>query len=342
MKQLRMDLGSSSYDIIIEEGVLEKAEKYIKEVYKNKKIYIITDANVFPLYCEKLVESLPSYSVKAFVINPGEESKSIMTYLDLMRQLIAANIRRDELLIALGGGVVGDLTGFIAATLYRGIPYVQIPTSLLSQMDSSIGGKTGIDYAGRKNIIGAFKQPERVLIDPLTIDTLPKEEIRSGMGELIKHGCIGNVKLLEELEKSDAITEDIIALSLSVKKELVELDPFDRKERMYLNFGHTFGHIIEMKEHLRHGEAVAKGMLMALQLGIDLGVTEEYTYKALESILKRYGFDVSVPNYRPLLRDTIYDKKNLAGKLRFIFIKDFGEVFMQEFNEEDLESEHQN
>lgn len=342
MKKLRMNLKDNSYDILIEEGILNNLNELVKEVYSNKKVYIITDSNVGPLYLEKIKSLLIDFEVESITVKAGEASKSFDIYMEVMKKLIDLNIRRNELLIALGGGVVGDLTGFIASTIYRGIPYLSIPTSLLSQMDSSIGGKTGIDFYERKNIVGAFKQPIRVIIDPATLNNLPQEEFKSGMGELIKHACIGNVALLEKLKKHPKIDEEIIEQSLIVKKTVVEVDPFDQKERMYLNFGHTFGHIIEMEKGLRHGEAVALGMLMAIKFGIDLGLTKENCYKDLKDILDGYGMLSYDIDYKKYLHDTIYDKKNLAGKLNFILIEDFGKVFTKTFREDDIINECKN
>ena len=336
MKTLRMNLEKSSYDIKIKEGLLSDINEEIKEVYSHKKVYIITDSNVGPLYLDKVTSALIDFDVKSIVIPSGEESKSIEVYLKVVEELISLGLKRNELLIALGGGVIGDLTGFVAATIYRGIPYLSIPTSLLSQMDSSIGGKTGIDFNGLKNIIGSFKQPLKVLIDPNTLKTLPREEFENGMGELIKHGCIGNKELLDRLEDNAHIDEEVIYQSLLVKKTFVEMDPFDQKERMYLNFGHTFGHAIELKYGYKHGQAVAIGMLMAIEMGIDLGITDKECLPKLKSILEKYGLPTAKYDYKEYSNAIMYDKKNLAGVLRIIFIKNFGEVFMKEFKESDL------
>ena len=186
MKKIRMDLGEYSYDIVIEDDVLSHLSFYISQVYTNKKIYVITDENVEKLYLNKVITSLKNeYEVDYVVIKPGEDSKTLTTFCDVVNQLLEKNIRRNELLIALGGGVIGDLTGFIASTIYRGVPYIGIPTSLLSQMDSSIGGKTGIDFQNRKNIIGCFNQPKMVIIDPLTLNSLPKCEFNNGMYHIL-------------------------------------------------------------------------------------------------------------------------------------------------------------
>ncbi len=264
-----------------------------------------------------------------YIILPhGEQAKSIEVYASTVTKLLDKNIRRNELLLALGGGVIGDLTGFIAATLYRGIPYVGVPTTLLSQMDSSIGGKTGIDFYNRKNILGSFKQPELVLIDPKTLATLSKEEFSNGMGELIKHAVIGNPELFLMLKDKPEIGEAIIYESLTVKKRVVELDEFDQKERMLLNFGHTFGHSIELEQGLKHGQAVALGMLMAIQMGIDLGLTDPTTYARVRHLLNLYDLPITKLNYRDYIDNIVFDKKNLAGILQFVFINDIGEAFL--------------
>ncbi len=337
MRKLNIELKDHSYDIFIEEGLLFHLNKYIKNVYKEKKIFIITDDKVASFYLNTVVNSLSSdYEVDYVIIPNGEESKNINVYADVCEKLISKGIRRNYLLLALGGGVIGDLTGFIASTLFRGLPYIGVPTSLLAQMDSSIGGKTGIDFNGRKNIIGAFKQPLMVLIDPNTLNTLEKCEFNNGMGELIKHGAIGNERLLKMLLDKPDINEDIIYESLTVKKKLVELDEFDLKERMFLNFGHTFGHAVELKYGYKHGEAVAVGMVMALKMGIDLGITNSECLNLIESIIKLYDLPLEVLNYKDYLKDSVYDKKNIAGKVRFILIEDIGKPIMYEIREDEL------
>ncbi len=337
MKELKINLKDKSYKIIISKGVLDEVNKYIKEVYNNKKVFIITDDNVSKLYLNKVINSLKNdFEVDYVVINHGEESKSINTYASVCEKLIDKGIKRNNLLIALGGGVIGDLTGFVAATLYRGIPYASIPTSLLSQMDSSIGGKTGIDFYSKKNILGAFKQPSIVLIDPNTLDTLDDREFNNGMGELIKHGAIGNYNLLMMLKNKPLIDENIIYESLTVKKKVVEIDEFDQKERMTLNFGHTFGHAIELKYGYKHGEAVAIGMLMALKMGIDLGVTDKSCYDVILNILKLYNLPTKEYDYKDYIKDILFDKKNIAGVINFIFLTTLGNSVIYKIEEEKL------
>ena len=337
MRKLNISLKDNSYDIYIEEGIINNASNYIKQVYNNKKVYIITDSNVEKLYLNQLIKALSNdFDVDYVVVKAGEESKCLSVYASVCEQLLEKNIRRNELLIALGGGVIGDLVGFVAATLYRGIPYVGIPTSLLSQMDSSIGGKTGIDFYNRKNIIGCFKQPSLVLIDPLTHKTLDKREFNNGMGELIKHAIIGNAEIFGKLLNKTDINEDVIYDSLSVKRRVVELDPFDQKERMLLNFGHTFGHSIELKMNLKHGEAVSVGMLMAIKFGIDLALTDSALYDDVKKVLELYELPVFDVNYKDYLKETLFDKKNLAGTVNFILVDKIGNAFIHKVKEEDL------
>lgn len=340
MKELKINLTHTSYKIIIENGLLDHIVDYIKEVYTNKKVFIVTDDNVAKLYLKKVTQVLESYfEVESVVIPHGEASKCLTEYAHICEELLKKDIRRNHLLIALGGGVIGDLTGFVASSLYRGIPYVGVPTSLLSQMDSSIGGKTGIDFFGRKNILGAFKQPKMVLIDPSVLSTLEPSEFTSGMGELIKHGAIGNKKLLQLLDERPAIDEEIIYESLSVKKKVVEIDEFDTGERMKLNFGHTFGHAVELKYGYKHGVAVGIGMRMALRMGVDLGVTNPKCQEVLNRILDKYAFPQVEYDYHKYLKEVIYDKKNIAGVVNFIFLTELGECVIYPISEEHLKGE---
>ena len=337
MRQLDINLKNTSYKIIIENGLLNHLSDYIKDVYNNKKIFILTDDIVKDLYLDKVINSLSNdYDVDYVAIPNGEASKNISTYAYVCEELINKGIKRNHLLLALGGGVIGDLCGFVAATLYRGIPYIGIPTTLLSQMDSSIGGKTGIDFAGRKNILGAFKQPSMVLIDPETLNTLDEREFNNGMGELIKHGAIGNKKLLDLLYSNPKIDENIIYESLIVKKSVVEIDEFDLKERMTLNFGHTFGHAIELKYGYKHGEAVSIGMLMAIKMGIDLNITNKECYSVIYDILNKYNLPTVEYDYKEYLNEILYDKKNIAGVINFIFITNPGKCIIHKLSEKEI------
>ncbi len=243
-------------------------------------------------------------------------------------------------MLAFGGGVIGDLTGFIASTLYRGISYVQIPTTLLAQVDSSIGGKVGIDLKEGKNLIGSFYDPKFVLIDPSLLKTLSKREYANGLAEMIKAGLIGDKKLYTYLLEHETVTEVEIAEAIQVKRNVVLLDPYDKKERMYLNFGHTFGHAIEKKhkyETYLHGEAISYGMLIALQIGIQLGETKEELYQEVLNLLLKRGLVKE-----PLLKkddyqaEIIHDKKNLADGLHFILVTKPGDVKIVKLKELDM------
>ena len=337
MKTIDLNLKNNGYKVYIEEGILDKSLDYISTVYNNKKVYIITDDLVSTFYLERLENILKEkYIVHSIIIKNGEASKCFDSYVDVCKKLIELDIRRNELLIALGGGVVGDLTGFVASTIYRGVPYVQIPTSLLAQMDSSIGGKCGIDFYDRKNIIGAFKQPKLVLIDPKTLDTLSDREFSNGMAELIKHSIICNNALYEKLLSKPRIDEEIIYESLKVKAKVVMEDEFDTGNRMILNFGHTFGHIIELEYGYKHGEAVGIGMLMALRLGIDLNITPKSLYDDTYKILSLYNLPTECYDYKKYLEKTIYDKKNLAGVVNFILIDKLGSCIIYKIDENKL------
>lgn len=342
MKQLTVTTSSKSYRILIENNLLSWMAEPIRSVYQGNKIYIITDERVAELYLDLVKNRLADqFSIETIVIPQGESSKCLKQYEAVCEELLKKEIRRNELILSLGGGVVGDLAGFVAATLYRGLPYIQVPTTLLAQVDASIGGKTGMDFYHRKNIIGAFKQPELVLIDPLTIQTLPVQEFRNGMGELIKHAFIGSPFLLEQLKKNHVVDETMIYESLCIKKKYVEMDEWDQNERMFLNFGHTFGHMIEMEEQLKHGEAVGLGMLMALQMGIDLQYTPASCYETLRNIMDQYGLNTEERAYRPYLKQAVYDKKNLAGTIRFVLLKQIGEPVFYTLSEKMLSEENQ-
>lgn len=338
MKRINV-LASKPYDIIIEADALIKAGEYIKEIYNGKKIFILTDERVANIYLARLYQGLENYIVSDVVIEGYEKAKSIESYTDVVSKLIAKGLRRGDLLVAFGGGVIGDLCGFVAATLYRGIDFVQIPTTILAQNDSSIGGKTAINIKEGKNLIGAFNQPKMVIIDPNTINTLPQFEIACGMGEVIKHALIGDRKLVDMII-NDASYEEILFNSILVKKKIVEKDEFDTGLRMFLNFGHTFGHAIEKEGNYSkysHGEAVSYGMLMALRLGEYYQITDHGIYDLLVEMLKKYQIEDYKFSIKEYLPKVIYDKKNISGVIHFILLKEIGKPIMFDINENDLE-----
>ena len=328
MYKINMPL-STPYDIIVANNISEYIEEEFKKIYKNKNIYIITDERVGKLYLDLIAKSLKSYNVKSVVIEGYESSKSLDTYAYLCEELINMGATRGELLVALGGGVIGDLVGFVAATLYRGMPFVQIPTSLLAQVDSSIGGKTGIDFIGHKNILGAFNQPKLVLIDPEFLRTLPVREIKNGYAEMIKHSFIYSPKLLKMLEESKLnVSGEIIYENLLIKRAHVLEDEFDNAKRMKLNFGHTFGHIIELKNDCLHGEAVIDGMLCAIDYSIDLGLISISVKEKITDLYKKLELEFHEYDYHDFLSSVKYDKKNIAETINFILLKEIGEAII--------------
>lgn len=337
MKRISINV-SESYDILIENNILLNAKKYISEVYSKNRLFIISDCRVAKLYLDKLHQGLADYSYFDVVTEGYQKAKSLKSYEEVVKRLLALGIRRGDMLIALGGGVIGDLTGFIAGTLFRGLDFIQIPTSILAQNDSSIGGKTAINIEEGKNLIGVFKQPKLVLIDPLTIETLPQKEISSGMGEVIKHGLIGDRKLVEMLMEK-APYEEILYRSILVKKRVVEEDEFDTGKRMILNFGHTFGHAIEKEGNYSlytHGEAVGLGMLMALRLGEYYGFTNNELYPLVKKIMTSYQMDTKDYSIKKYLPKIIYDKKNISGVIHFIILDDIEKTRVFDIKEADL------
>uniref|UniRef100_UPI0040297A53 3-dehydroquinate synthase n=1 Tax=Ruminococcus bromii TaxID=40518 RepID=UPI0040297A53 len=267
MKTIHVSTGSP-YDIMIERGILDNCGEIIKKLSNAEKITIVTDTNVAPLYKWRVLNSLSQqgYQTTAHVFQAGEQSKNLNTIADIYDTLADFKMTRKDLIVALGGGVTGDMAGFAAATYLRGIDFVQIPTSLLAQVDSSVGGKTGVDIAQGKNLVGAFYQPKAVLIDPDTLSTLPDQFITDGMAEIIKYGCIKDSEFFEMLANGDALEhiDDVIETCVKIKRDVVNRDEKEAGERMLLNFGHTLGHAIEKIYNytgITHGMAVAVGLV---------------------------------------------------------------------------------
>ena len=328
---------STGYQIIIKNNLLNDLDTEIRKVYNNKNVYIITDERVASHYLQKICDALRLFNVKHIIIEGYEHSKSLECYAEVCEKLINLGATRGELLIALGGGVIGDLVGFISATLYRGMPFVQIPTSLLAQVDSSIGGKTGIDFLGHKNIIGSFNQPKLVLIDPTVLNTLPERELKNGFGEVIKHALISSPELFDLISVNKLnVTEEVIYHNLMIKRKFVLADEFDNNERMKLNFGHTFGHIIELEENLLHGEAVVDGMLCAIDFAIDLDLIDRNIKDIVLSLYQKLGLHYTQRDYKKYLPSVKFDKKNIAKMVNFILIDKIGNALIYPVKEDEL------
>ncbi len=324
-----MKLKMPDYEIIIEKNSIRNLPKHIKSFYDYDDLFIVTYVNVDELYYFLIKRILNDFHLHIVVVKAGEQSKSFTTYLDVINQLMDKGIKRNHLILALGGGVVGDLTGFVAATLYRGCPYIQIPTTLLSQVDSSIGSKVGIDLEKGKNLVGAFYHPKVVIIDPVFLDTLSKREYNQGAAEMIKAGLIANKELFDYFKECKKVTTKEIIMAIEVKRNVVLKDPYDQKERMLLNFGHTFGHAIEKKfkyQTYKHGEAISYGMLIALEIGIKKGLTPKSIYESIRHTLELNGL-IKKPYFKveDLKEDIKTDKKFTAQAFHFICLSDIGQ-----------------
>lgn len=335
MKKLRVNLGDNSYDIIIKENLLLNSGAEIREVSNAKKVIIVTDSNVAPLYLDIVKNSLEenNFEVYSKILPAGEQSKDLSMLSSLYNAFLEANISRSDLIIALGGGVVGDITGFASATYLRGVPYVQVATTLLAQVDSSVGGKTAADLPQGKNLVGAFYQPKKVLIDPNVLNTLDEHFYKDGMGEVIKYGCIWDKEFFEQIFNNDLSREEMIYKCCKIKAEIVERDEKDTSVRMLLNFGHTLGHAIETYykyEKYSHGEAVAMGMYAITSMSEQLKITEQGTADKVKEVLIKNNLNYEMPliDRNQIIEAVSHDKKNLNNKLNFILLKKIGESFI--------------
>lgn len=316
---------SRSYDVKVGRGLLDTLGVESAALLKGRTAAIVSDSNVAPLYLDKAKASLEQagFQVCSFVFPAGEASKNGQTYLDLLEFLAEHQITRSDGLVALGGGVVGDLTGFAAATFLRGVDFIQIPTTLLAAVDASVGGKTAIDLKNGKNLAGAFYQPRLVLCDLNTLDTLPAEIFADGCAEVIKYGMIGDRGLLDLLETTDfqKDPEEIVARCVAQKRDLVEQDEFDTGARQLLNLGHTIGHGIEACSgyQLSHGKAVAIGMTLITRAAVSFGLCPAEALPQLQSLLKKYRLpDATDYEAQALYEKTLSDKKRTGSTIRLV------------------------
>ncbi len=325
--------GGHAYDIVLGEDVLSQAGELLLRRLRPAPAAIVTHPAIGRHWARPLVRALKAadFSPTVIEIPEGEQHKTLDAVYALYQQFIAAGLDRRSPVIALGGGVVGDIAGFAAATYLRGVPFVQMPTTLLSMVDASVGGKVGVDLPEGKNLVGAFKQPEMVLIDPLTLRTLPSDEFRAGLAEVVKHGVIGSPELFHLLEGQGPTTlTALIADAVRVKIEIVEEDPFEQGRRAVLNLGHTFGHALEQLSgyQMRHGDAVSVGMVAAAHLAAATGRCDVRLISRLANLLNRLGLPVRVEGHRAeeLYQAMGVDKKRAAGRLRFVIPEDIGRV----------------
>ena len=347
---IKIPLKENSYEVIIGTNIINKYKNKIFSTIKNaKKIFIVTDTKIKKLHLKKITQIISrKYTIKTLVIKPGEKMKDIKTINKIVTVLLKNKISRNDAIFALGGGVIGDLSGFLASITLRGIKLVHFPTTLLAQVDSSIGGKTGVNSSYGKNLIGTFYQPNLVVCDTIFLSTLPKRELIAGYAEVIKYGIINDKNFFNWLNKNtkkllnNNTFEMIEAIkrSVEIKKEFIIKDEKDlNNKRALLNFGHTFAHSLESctkySKILLHGEAVSIGICMASKLSNSLGFLSLNNYLKIKNIFYKFGLPINLVflkkikiQKKQILKNMTYDKKNLNGKLNFILCRDIGKAFV--------------
>jgi 3-dehydroquinate synthase len=344
IKRINLKLGSRSYDICIGNGILKHSGVLIKSACTSKKYFVLTVDSVFKKYGTILSRSLKRFGfiVHVFPISDGEIQKNENTLFLILKKMAQLRLQRDCCLVTLGGGVVGDIGGFAASIYMRGINFVQCPTTFLAQVDASIGGKTGVDFYGIKNLIGSFYQPKLVLIDPEVLKTLNDRQFRTGLAEVIKYGMIKDPKMFEKIEKNlQAILEknptallSLISKSCQIKAEIVSGDEREEGERAWLNYGHTLGHALESYfgyRFLTHGEAVAYGMWFAALLSLKMKLCTESTFRRQVELLKKVDLLQRLPRFsiQKVYEKMLLDKKARSGKIQFVLTRKIGLVTIQ-------------
>jgi 3-dehydroquinate synthase len=350
MASVCVNIPGAAYDVHVERGLLDRIGQRVRALTQSSRAAIVTDSNVGALYLDAARRALAAAGVEAIdlTIPAGEEHKTLATVEAIYDRFLAARIDRTTPVIALGGGVVGDIAGFAAATVLRGVPFVQIPTTLLAMVDASVGGKTGVNHARGKNLIGAFHQPRAVFIDPQALGSLPASELSNGLAECIKHELIrdadGFARLEQNIDRALALDveylPELIAHNVAIKARVVEADPLERGERAHLNFGHTFAHAIERLSNynVAHGRAVGLGMVAASFLSMRSGTLQEREFERIRSLVARAGLHVSGTQTPPdnLLDAMRGDKKVQAGRLRFVLLDGIGRAVVRDDVPEDL------
>ena len=347
MERLKVALGARSYDILIENGLLERAGEWLGPLARENRLIVVSDETVWAAQGERLRRGLGSLDAIPLLVPPGEGSKSFATLARLIDQLLAIGVERKDHILAFGGGVIGDLAGFAAAIVNRGCNFVQVPTTLLAQVDSSVGGKTGINVAAGKNLVGAFHQPSLVLIDPTCLQTLDARHVRAGYAEIVKYALIEDAAFFDWLETHWAAIlsghpeamRRAIATSVAGKARIVEADERETLgRRALLNLGHTFGHALEAEtgysERLHHGEAVAAGMVLAFDFSVERGLCPAADAGRVRDHLARAGLPVTLAEIgvagrgARLVEHMRLDKKKEGGRLPFILARGIGKAFL--------------
>ncbi len=353
MNTLTMRAGTCEYPVLIEKGLLSSVPGRLKTMFPKSRFALISDDNVNRLYGQAFSSALAAAGLRhdVFTVAPGEKSKSTDTFARLLSELAQHGYNRADVVVALGGGVVGDLAGFVAAVFLRGMRVVQIPTTLLSQIDSSVGGKTGINLPEGKNLVGAFHQPSAVFVDSSMLQTLPDADFSDGMSELIKCALIRDADMFAALEQHGPVSADSDILAdwitrcLLIKRDVVAADEKDTGERMLLNFGHTIGHGIERlcaikKQPMTHGRAVAIGMAAITAASERIGLTQTGTTQRIIAVLQKYGLphDMSVYDTDEILKGILVDKKNVADSLNLVLVPEPGQSFLHRIPQSDAKN----
>ena len=342
MREIKVKLGRDSYEVRVGSGLLAQTGQWLKEIGFSGKLAIITDPTVNRLYGDALNQGLTEdgFRVTTLLVPEGEEQKSLETAGRLYHELTSSHAERVTPILALGGGVIGDLAGFVAATYLRGVPLVQLSTTLLAQVDSSIGGKVAVDHGQLKNEIGAFYQPKLVIADIDTLRTLPAGEMTNGLAEVIKSAAIRDSEFFAFLEENidriksfdENVLEEIVLRSVKIKVGVVEKDERDLGLRGILNYGHTIGHAIESVSDFRvgHGGAVATGMLAAAKISNRMGILDDKGLVRLENLIGKAGLPTEVPGLKldEIIQAMQHDKKVLRGKIRFVLLESIGSAFI--------------
>lgn len=344
MPTVPVNLADHRYDVHVDRGLIARAGEVVRPLSKSKKIGVVTDTAVAPQFLSPLKSSLEASGFQVFecVVPAGETHKHLGTIGQIFDAFLSHKWERSNPIIALGGGVIGDMTGYAAASILRGVPFVQMPTTLLSMVDASVGGKTGINHAAGKNLIGAFHQPSVVLADIDTLGTLPQREFVSGLAECIKHEIIRDAEGFDRLDKTigralaldaDYLTQ-LVAHNVAIKARVVEVDPHEHGERAHLNFGHTFGHGIERASEYRllHGECVALGMIAASRTAVKLGMLDSVSAARIEKLIAASGLPTTrlQESTDSILAAMHSDKKVRDARLRFVLPDRIGHVVMRD------------
>lgn len=351
---IKVDLGSQSYDICVRSGGLEQLGTLMGGLNLGKKVLLVSNQSIFRHYGEKATTSLEAagFEVSSCILPPGEQYKTLNSVQKIYGAALANRLERSSTMVALGGGVVGDMTGFAAATWLRGINVVQVPTSLLAMVDAAIGGKTGVNHPLGKNLIGAFHQPRLVLIDPDVLKTLPAREFRSAMAEVIKYGVIWDVELFSKLENSKRLDQmryvkpdllaEILSRSCQAKAEVVSKDEKESGLRAILNYGHTIGHAVESLtgyKLVNHGEGVALGMVASSRLAVELGMWDQKCDRRQLDAIAKAALPTKLPaglDVEEILKSLQLDKKVQDGKVRFVLPVRLGEAAVSDRVDGDL------